>query len=63
MGVLARTHNIGYTWIYCHGKIYHQFSLIIWASFISQFVHPSRREEDGVKGLDHCFSQMGATLY
>ena len=28
----------GYTWIYCHGKICRQFRLLLWTSFIGQFV-------------------------
>ncbi len=32
--------DIGYTWIYGQGEIYHQFRLLIWTEFTGQFVHP-----------------------
>ena len=32
--------EIGYTWIYRQGKICHQFSKLIWTSFIGHFFHP-----------------------
>ena len=34
------TMDIGYIWIYLQGKICRQFSLLIWISFVGQFVHP-----------------------
>ena len=37
------------------GKIYRQFSFLIWTSFIGQFVHPVRGE-----GMGGIFSQRRA---
>ena len=41
----CRSGDIRYTWIFGRGK----FSLLIWASFISQFVHPMKGEGMGYR--------------
>ena len=41
--------DIVYTWMYGQGKIC-QFSLLLWTSFIGQFVHLIGREVMGYRG-------------
>ena len=42
-----KTMDVGYTWMLTQGKNCRQFSLLIWNSFIGQFVHPVRGEGMG----------------
>ena len=53
--------DIGYTWIFWQGKICRQFRLLIWASFIGQFVHQIGVE--GMGGGYRYFSQLRASFY
>ena len=48
----AETMDIGYTRIQRQGKIFRQLILLIWTSFIGQFVHPVIRLRDGVKWVE-----------